>query len=545
MDDAIIVGAGFGGLYALHRLRQLGLRARVFERGDGVGGTWYWNRYPGARCDVESLDYSYSFSPELEQEWEWTERYPTQPEILRYLNHVADRFDLRRDIELETTVTAAAFDELGGRWIVTTEDAREHAARFLILAVGCLSTRLEPPFPGLERFDGAWYHTADWPPEGVDFGGQRVGVVGTGSTGIQVIPQIAAQAEHLYVFQRTPSFSVPARNAPLDPDQQRAEKRRYPERRALAKRSPSGVPVELNHRSALDVSDEERLAEYERRWARGGGASMLVSYSDLLRSQAANDTIAEFVRLKIRETVNDPEVAERLCPRDYPLGAKRICVDTGYYETYNRDNVTLVDVRSAPIEQVTRAGLRLADRQEYAVDKLVFAIGFDAITGTLLNIDIRGRGGQSLRDTWAGGPRSYLGLAVAGFPNLLTVTGPGSPSVHSNVVHSIEQHVDWIADCLDWLRRRGLTCLEATAEAESAWFEHVDAVGRETLYPRANSWYMGANVPGKPRRVMTYVGGVPAYREACDRVAAAGYEGFRATRSAQTEPVTRASASRL
>jgi cyclohexanone monooxygenase len=369
--------------------------------------------------------------------------------------------------------------------------------------------------------------------------------VGTGSTGIQVIPQIAAQAEHLYVFQRTPSFSVPARNVPLDAERLLAEKRRYPERRALAKRSPAGVPVELNDRSALDVTDSERLAEYEKRWARGGGAQMVVAFSDLLRDEAANDTIAEFVRSKIRATVTDPDVAERLCPRDYPLGAKRICVDTGYYETYNRPNVTLLDVRSTPIRSVTPGGLRLADGREYAVDKLVFAIGFDAITGTLLNIDIRGRGGQSLREKWAAGPRSYLGLAIAGFPNLWTVTGPGSPSVHSNVVHSVEQHVDWIADCLQWLARRGLTCLEATPEAEQAWFEHVDAIGRETLYPRANSWYMGANVPGKPRRVMTYLGGVPAYRERCDAIAAAGYAGFKTSGSAPVQPAARAGASRL
>jgi cyclohexanone monooxygenase len=527
MLDAVIVGAGFAGLYMLHRLRGLGLSARVFEAGRGVGGTWYWNRYPGARCDVESMDYSYSFSDELQQEWKWTERYAAQPEILTYINHVADRFDLRRDIQLETRVTAAVFDEGTSRWSVQTDRGDRVAARFCIMATGCLSTAQVPRFEGLETFQGAWYHTGHWPHQGVDFTGQRVGVIGTGSSAIQSIPIIARQAEHLFVFQRTPNFSVPARNAPLDPDYERRVKSSYPDYRRQARESRIGFVVERREQSALAVQPEERHREYEARWSRGGLGFTSI-FEDLLTDKDANDTAAEFFRAKIRAIVRDPAVADALAPRDYPIGTKRLCVDTGYYDTFNRDNVTLIDIRKAPIEAITPEGLRTRD-QAYALDSIVFATGFDAMTGALLGIDIRGRSGQTLREAWAEGPRTYLGLAVAGFPNLFAITGPGSPSVLSNMIVSIEQHVDWIADCIAYLREHGRACIEATAEAQEAWVAHVNEVGNLTLYPRANSWYMGANVPGKPRIFMPYIGGVGAYRQKCDDVAAKGYEGFRLT----------------
>jgi len=504
---AVIVGAGFAGLYMLHRLRQLGLSACVFEAGDGVGGTWYWNRYPGARCDVESMDYSYSFSDELQQEWKWSERYASQPEILTYINHVADRFDLRRDIQVSTRVTA----------------------RFCIMATGCLSTAQVPAFPGRDTFRGKTYHTGRWPHEGVDFTGQRVGMIGTGSSAIQSIPIIAAQAAHLFVFQRTPNFSVPARNARLDPDYERQVKADYTDFRRQARESRVGFVVDRSEASALAVSAEERRREYEKRWSRGG-LGFTATYVDLLLNQDANDTAAEFCREKIRAAVRDPKVADLLAPKDYPVGTKRMCVDTGYYETFNRDNVTLVDIHRAPIEAITPDGLRTREAA-YRLDSIVFATGFDAMTGALLGIDIRGRGGRTLNAAWAEGPRTYLGLAVAGFPNLFAITGPGSPSVLSNMIVSIEQHVDWIADCIDCMRVQGHETIEATAAAQEAWVAHVNEIGHATLYPRANSWYMGANIPGKPRVFMPYIGGVGAYRQICDGVAAKGYEGFTLARA--------------
>jgi len=522
--DAVIVGAGFAGLYMLHRLRGLGLSARVYEAGGGVGGTWYWNRYPGARCDVESMDYSYSFSDQLQQEWAWTERYASQPEILKYINHVADTFDLRHDIQLETRVTAASFDEATNRWLVQTDRGDRVSAQFCIMATGCLSTAQVPPFKGLETFAGKWYHTGHWPHEGVDFTGQRVGVIGTGSSAIQSIPIIARQAASLVVFQRTPNFSVPARNAPLDPEDERRMKARYAEYRRQARESRVGFVVATNEQSALAAAPEERQREYEARWNRGG-LGFTAAFPDLLTRKDANDTAAEFFRAKIRATVRDPAVAEALVPTDYPLGTKRMCVDTDYYETFNRDNVTLVDLRSAPIDAVTPRGLRTRNA-EYELDSIVFATGFDAMTGALLNVDLRGRAGGTLGRKWAEGPRSYLGIAIAGFPNLFTITGPGSPSVLSNMIVSIEQHVDWIAGCLAHLRARNLAAIEATVDAEEAWMAHVSEVGNATLYPLANSWYMGANVPGKPRIFMPYVGGVGTYRQTCDDVAAKGYTGF-------------------
>jgi len=528
--DAVVVGAGFGGLYALHRLRELGLSVRVFEAGSGVGGTWFWNRYPGARCDVESMEYSFSFSDELEQEWEWTERYPTQPEILRYLNHVADRFDLRRDIQLNTRVTGAHFDETASRWAIQTDDGARFSATYCVMATGMLSAVNRPEFDGLDSFEGDWHHTARWPDEGVDFTGNRVGVIGTGSTGIQVIPAIAGQAGHVTVFQRTPNFSVPAQNRPLDPAFVEHMKANYREHRRKARASLFGVPVEANEKMAVEVTPEEQRREYEARWEYGGGATMLTAYADLLVTPEANESAAEFVRSKIRETVRDPAVAERLMPTDHPIGTKRICVDIDYYKTYNRDNVTLVDVRSAPIEEITPKGVRTADA-EYELDAIVFATGFDAMTGALFGIDLRGRGGTTLKEKWADGPRTYLGLTTAGFPNLFIVTGPGSPSVLSNMVVSIEQHVEFIADALAYLRERELDCIEPTVEAEDGWVDHVNEVGNATLFPQAKSWYTGANIPGKVRIFMPYIGGVGPYREICDGVAAKGYEGFATSTS--------------
>jgi cyclohexanone monooxygenase len=528
--DVVVVGAGMAGLYALYKFREeLGMSVRVYEAGSGVGGTWFWNRYPGARCDSESMDYSYSFSSELEQEWEWTERYPTQPEILRYLDHVADRFELRRDIQLNTRVVQAHYDEAGNRWAVRTDRGDAVRAHYCVMAVGCISAVNMPDIPGLDRFEGAVYHTARWPEEGVDFSGQRVGVIGTGSTGIQLVPQVAAQASQLFVFQRTPNYTLPARNRPLDAVEQRAIKASYRDRRRLSRESGGGVP--LTHpevtppRSALALTPEERRGVYERGWAIGGGPPFLFAFDDLLKSAEANETAAEFVRAKIRETVNDPSVAEALTPKDHPIGTKRICLDTDYYATYNRDNVTLVDVRRTPVEEIVPQGLRTSEAI-YALDSLAFATGFDAMTGALFAVDIQGRDGQALRARWADGPRAYLGLATAGFPNLFIITGPGSPSVLSNMPVSIEQHVDWIVDCVTYARDRGSEEIEAAPDAEDSWVDHVNELANDTLMPMANSWYVGANIPGKPRVFMPYVGGVGRYRKICDEKAARGYEGF-------------------
>lgn len=520
--DAVVVGAGFAGLCMLHRLRGLGLTARVFEAGSGVGGTWFWNRYPGARCDVESLEYSYQFSDELQQEWEWTERYASQPEILRYLNHVADRFDLRRDVTLNTRVASAVFDESADRWTVRTDDGDTVTARFFIMATGCLSSTNTPAIPGRESFAGTTLHTGRWPHEPVDFSGKRVAVIGTGSSAIQAIPLIAAEADHLYVFQRTANFSVPAQNRPLGADEQRAVKRDYAALRARGSRMAFGFDTRSNERSALELDDDARRAEYEARWA-SGGLPFLGSFADLLFDRAANATAADFIREKIRALVDDPKVADLLTPSGI-VGCKRLCSDTDYFSTFNRPNVTLVDIASAPIEAITATGIRTGGAQ-YDVDVIVFATGFDAMTGPLLRVDIRGRGGRALRDKWAEGPRSYLGLATVGFPNLFVITGPGSPSVLSNMVPSIEQHTNWIAACLGWMETRGLRRIEATSEAEDAWVAHVNEVADSTLYPSCNSWYLGANIPGKPRVFMPYLG-YPAYVQKCDEVAARGYEGF-------------------
>jgi cyclohexanone monooxygenase len=524
--DVVIVGAGFAGMYLLHRLRGLGFTTRVFEQADGVGGTWYWNRYPGARCDVESMQYSYGFSDAIQQEWRWSERFSAQPEILAYANWVADRLDLKRDISFRTRVSAATWDEAAQRWQVATDGGETVAARFLVMATGCLSTAKLPEIPGIADFAGATYHTGHWPHAGVDFAGRRVAVIGTGSSAIQAIPVIAEQAGHVTVFQRTPNFSIPSRNGPMDDAYETEWKSDYPARRAQARTMRTGIVYGLNDISALEVTEAERLAEYERRWAAGGTAFM-ASFSDLITNAEANHTAAEFVRNKIRATVKDPKVAEILAPKDHPIGTKRICVDTRYYETFNRPNVTLIDVRANPIAAITRDGVRLQDGTAVAVDDIVFATGFDAMTGALTRVAIRGAEGRTLAEAWEAGPRTYLGLTTAGFPNLFMITGPGSPSVLSNMIVSIEQHVDWTVECLAHLRARGLTRIEATAEAVEGWVAHNNEVAERTLYPRAASWYMGANVPGKPRVFMPYIGGVGVYREACAEIAAKGYEGFR------------------
>lgn len=524
--DVVIIGAGFSGLYMLHRARDvLGVDALVLEAGDGVGGTWYWNRYPGARCDSESYYYSYSFSPELEQEWVWTSKYPAQPEILRYLEHVAHRFDLYRDIRLGTRVEKATFDDATSRWLVTTNTDEVISAAFVVSAVGCLSAANIPDIPGLDDFGGDWYHTGRWPHDGVDFTGKRVGLIGTGSTGIQATPVIAAQAAELTVFQRTPNYSVPARNGPLSVERAAEIKANYRAIREHTRTSFGGFPYDPSSRSALEVSPEERTATYEELWAEGGFKFMFGSFYDLLLSEEANETASEFIRGKIRTIVHDPEVAEILTPRDYPYGSKRPPIDTEFFETFNRSNVALVDLRATPIEEITCSGIRTT-AGHHELDVIVFATGFDAMTGSLLRMDIRGRDGLSLRDKWADGPRSYLGVQIAGFPNLFTITGPGSPSVLSNMPVSIEQHVEWICDCIAYVRDAGRSTIEATQSAEEAWVEHVATVASATLFSRASSWYLGANIPGKSRVFMPYVGGVGNYRQHCDAVAANDYEGF-------------------
>ncbi len=523
--DAVVVGAGFSGMYMLHKLRELELSARVFEAADGVGGTWYWNRYPGARCDSESHYYCYSFNEEMLQEWEWTCRYPEQPEILRYLNYAADKLDLRRDIQFETRVVAASYDESTNRWDVETDDGKHTSCRFFITAVGCLSSAQVPQIKGLETFAGRWHHTGQWPHEGVDFAGRRVGIIGTGSSGIQAIPVIAAQAAHLTVFQRTPNFSVPARNVLLGAEAKQQIKANYPEIMEKTRASPFGMPLDLGEKSALEATQEERQREYDKHWEAGGFRLLFSSYNDLITSKEANDTAAAYVRAKIREIVRNPEVAEKLSPRDYPIGTKRPPIDTDYFETFNRDNVTLVDIQASPIEEITPTGVHTRE-STYELDDLVFATGYDAMTGSLFRLGIRGKGGVALKDKWAHGPHTYLGVATAGFPNLFIITGPGSPSVLSNMPVAIEQHVEWIADCIAHLGANGLDRIEATKHAEETWDARVNEEAAATLFPQANSWYMGSNIPGKPRMFMPYVGGVNVYREFCNEIAEKGYEGF-------------------
>ena len=520
--DVVIVGAGFAGLHMLHQARSMGLSARVLEAAADVGGVWNWNRYPGARCDVESLQYSYSFSSELEQEWVWTEKYAAQPEILRYIQHVADRFDLRRDITFNTRLKAATFDGQTGRWQLRTDTGLKVSAQYCVMATGALSIPRLPDLPGIESFTGPVYHTGVWPHSGVDFAGKRVGVIGTGSSGIQAIPAIARQAKELVVFQRTANFSIPAWNAPLAAEAQQAWKAAYRQHRSRAREL--GTLYEFSDRAAGQATAQERAVEYERRWTLGG-VNFVHSFNDLMLDKTSNDTIADFVRAKIKAIVKNSETAESLCPKDHPLGSKRICVDTGYFETYNRPNVTLVDLKRTPVTQVQSHSVATASAT-YGLDALVCATGYDALTGAVLSIDIRGRAGQSLKQKWADGPRTYLGLMTSGFPNLFIITGAGSPSVLVNMVVGIEHHVEWICDCIGYLRKQGVATIETTKAAEDRWVEHVNQAANKTLFPLANSWFLGANIPGKPRVFMPYVAKIGVYRQECQQAADKGYEGF-------------------
>ncbi|SOX53883.1 NAD(P)/FAD-dependent oxidoreductase [Mycobacterium ahvazicum] len=522
--DVVVVGAGFAGLYALHKLRSNGLTVKVFEAGPDVGGTWYFNRYPGARCDVESVDYCYSFSDELQQEWDWSEKYATQAEILRYINWVADRLDLRRDIVFNTRVTAAVFDEESQRWAVTTEAGHRITARFCVMATGPLSAAMTPPFAGLDSFAGAIYHTATWPHETVDFTGKRVAVIGTGSSGIQSIPIIAEQAAHLYVLQRTPNYSVPAGNRVLTDDDRARVKADYAERRRLSWRSGGGSPHIAHPKLTMQASPEERRAAFEQRWDLGG-VLFSKTFSDQMIDQAANDEARKFYEEKVRAVIDDPAVAELLIPTDHPIGTKRICTDTNYFQTFNRPNVTLISVRNTPIESVDASGITTSDAH-YDVDVIVLATGFDAMTGALAKIDIVGRGGKKLRDAWSNGPRTYLGLGVDGFPNLFVVCGPGAPAVLANMVLHAEANVDWIADSIKYLDDHGYTAIEATSDAVDNWVAECARRAESTLFTKADSWYMGANVPGKPRVFMLFLGGFGSYLDICNAVAEAGYKGF-------------------
>jgi cation diffusion facilitator CzcD-associated flavoprotein CzcO/acetyl esterase/lipase len=523
--DVVVVGAGFAGLYLIHRLRELGFTMRAFESADDIGGTWYWNRYPGARCDIPTVDYSYSFDPELEEQWTWSEKYATQPEILRYLDLVATKHDLRRHVQFSTRIDAATWDEPASCWRLRTSDGEEVSCRYYVMATGCLSLPKTTDIEGVDRFTGELYHTSRWPHDGVDFTGKRVGVIGTGSSGIQSIPIIAEQAAELIVFQRTPNFSFPAHNGPTPARMlERLESDRSAYREA-AKRSRGGIPGEPTQIGTFMVSPEERQARFEAAWEAGELFEMLGVFSDILVNRAANDEVAEFLRDKIRSIVDDPATAEALCPKDHPFGTKRPCLDTNYFATFNLPHVRLVDLRADPIRSITETGLDTVD-ESFELDALVLATGFDAMTGALVSVDITGRDGVTLAEKWAHGPRTYLGLTTVGFPNLFMVTGPGSPSVLSNMAVSIEQHVDWVADCLASMRDRGATTIEPTPTAEDGWVQHVNDCADITLYPTANSWYMGANVPGKPRVFLPYVGGVDTYRAACDEVVEREYLGF-------------------
>ena len=534
--DAVVIGAGFAGMYMLKRLRDdQGMNVQVYERGSGVGGTWFWNRYPGARCDSESYVYCFSFDDDLLQEWNWSGKYPEQPEILSYLNHVADRFDLRSGIQFNTSVTAARFNDDTGLWEVETDQGDHVTAQYVVTAIGCISTGQIPQIPGLDSFEGEWHHTGAWPHEGVEFEGKRVAVIGTGSSGIQSIPVIARESEHLTVFQRTPQYTIPAQHGTVDQAFLKEVKANYRQILDEAKHTAAGFPYDASETSALEVSDEERQETYERLWEKGGFHFMLGSYSDIATDRRANDTASEFIRQKIREIVNDPETAERLVPRDHPFSSKRALIDTNYFDTYNRDNVDLVDIRHFPIEEITPTGLRTSDGQEYEVDTIVFATGYDAMTGTFFNIDIAGREGRQLREKWSDGPTTYLGLATADFPNMFMITGPQSPSVLSNMPVSIEQHVEWISDFIEYLREHAIDVVDADPQAEVDWVQHVSDIADQTMYMLADSWYLGANIPGKPRVFMPYAGGVGPYRERCDDIASNSYEGF--VMSDAAEPV--------
>jgi len=524
--DAVVVGAGFSGLYQLLLLRdKLGLSVKVLDAAQGVGGTWYWNRYPGARCDSESHSYAYYFSKELLNEWEWSERYPQQPEILRYLNHVADRFDLRPDIVLGTKVQSARFSDSDKRWLITTDTGQTFSAKYFITAVGCLSSANIPNIAGLDSFSGQWFHTGEWPHEGVDFTGKNVGVVGTGSTGIQAIPVIAEQAKHLTVFQRTANYSIPARNMPLDDAFKRYAKENADHFREVMTSNTNAHPFRLSERLALDFSEDERRQIYEEAWLKGG-LQFRASFKDLLQNADSNQTAADFIRNKIRQTVTDPVKAEQLSDIDHPFAAKRPPIDSGYFETFNLSHVDLVNLRDTPIDCITPGGIKTS-MTEHNLDVIVFATGFDAMTGSLLKMDIRGRHGVSLQKTWQAGPLNYLGLQVPGFPNMFTITGPGSPSVLCNMPPAIEHHVEWITNCIEHLQKNKMASIEASQQASEDWVATVNAAANETLLPQAkHSWYLGANVPGKPRVFMPYPGGFLRYRTTCEEVVNKGYAGF-------------------
>jgi len=531
--DVVVVGAGFAGMYAIWKLRQSGLNLKAIEAGSDVGGTWYWNRYPGARCDITSMEYSYGFSEELQQEWEWTEIMAAQPEILSYANHVADRFDLRAYIDFDTRVTGVHFQEESGLWDISTDTGRSYRARFCIMATGCLSVPNTPEIEGRDDFEGEVYHTGNWPVEGVDFSGKSVGIIGTGSSGVQSIPVIARQARHLTVLQRTPNYNLPANNAPLPGDYQSRMKAHYRAVREEQKHSQIGVSEFSRGLGGLGSYAEpeeailETTEEERRRVLDEEGFEAIRRYNDLALSPEANELACDMYREQVRRVVKDPETAEGLMPRGYPYGCKRPVIDIGYYETFNRDNVTLVDLRRGGIERITATGVQTA-QGHFEFDVLVYATGFDAMTGALLRMDIRGRDGRTLAGHWEHGPRTYLGLQVSGFPNLFTVTGPGSPSVLSNMLVSIEQHVDWISDCINYLDQTGASRIEPEPEAEEAWVRHVFEVADGTMLTSesCNSWYLGANIPGKPRIFMPYVAGVGVYREQCEQIAADGYRGF-------------------
>jgi cation diffusion facilitator CzcD-associated flavoprotein CzcO len=522
--DAVVVGAGFAGLYMLHQLRGLGCSVVALDSADDVGGTWYWNRYPGARCDIMTVDYSYSWDPELEAEWQWSEKYATQPEILRYLQHVADKHDLRRDIRFSTRVEGAAWDDGASRWVIQTSAGEQIRCRFVVMASGCLSVPKAADIAGIDGFPGEIYFTSRWPHTAVDFTGKRVAVIGTGSSGIQCIPHIAAQAAQLTVFQRTANFSRPAKNGPVPQERLDAYRRDRTEYREAARRSRLGVPVQPLLKGALQVSEEERLANFEAMWESGDLIPPV--FPDLLLNETANELLCEFLRNKIRAIVHDPVTAEALCPKGHFYGTKRPCLDSNYYETFNLPHVRLVDLRATPIAAVTANGIETS-AQSFEVDAIVCATGFDAMTGPVLAVDFKGRDGLTLSEKWADGPKTYLGLMTAGFPNLFLITGPGSPSVLSNMAISIEQHVDWVADCVKHARTHAFDAVEPTPTAEAGWGQHVDDFGNLTLYPRASSWYTGANVPGKPRVFLPYVGGVDSYRRTCEAVVERGYLGLR------------------
>jgi cation diffusion facilitator CzcD-associated flavoprotein CzcO len=522
--DALVVGAGFGGIYMLHALRSHGYNAQAVETGTNVGGTWYWNRYPGARCDVESIDYSYAFSEDLYRSWEWSERYATQPEILRYADYVTDELGLRDHIRFSTTIVGARFDEAANVWTSECADGQVIRSRFLIGAVGCLSASQIPQLPGIAEYDGPIYHTGRWPHEGVDLTGRRVAVIGTGSSGIQLIPQVARDVDHLTVFQRTPNFSFPARNRPLTGRETWHAKEAFPAIAAYAHTSHAGHYIESTGKAATEATDEERVAEFEHRW-QVGGTGLVSAYTDLLRDADSNAYLADFIRAKIAELVDDPEVARTLMPFDHAVGAKRPCVDTDYYSTYNRDNVELVDLRQEPIAAITKTGIATSKR-EFEFDALIFATGFDAMTGPLTRMGLTDTSGVPLGERWADGPAAYLGLTVSGFPNLFTLTGPGSPSVLVNVIRAIEQHVEWVVDCLDYMKANGHHRIEAEPASDQQWAELVDQLSAGTPHRVANSWWNGANIEGKARVFMIYLGGLAHYRERCDQVAADGYTGF-------------------